>query len=133
MQFPILSLTVMRFIMNEDELNEYCDSLVKDLKSKKMGGLLVLVSKEGAATINMLPEWSVLQTKEDYIELHSSEGDTTASWLEKAEMTLYFLESIRQTCWVTGNITEKLYDKLKDVLENALNESKIQHNPTTVH
>ena len=119
--------------MNEDELNEYCDSLVKDLKSKNMGGLIVLVSKEGTATITMLPEWSVLQTKEDYIELHSNEGDTALTWLEKAEMTLYFLESIRQTCQVTGNIAEKLQDKLKGVLENALNEFKTQHNPTTIH
>ena len=133
MQFPILLLTVLRFRMNEDELNEYCDSLVKDLKSKNMGGLIVLVSKEGTATITMLPEWSVLQTKEDYIELHSNEGDTALTWLEKAEMTLYFLESIRQTCQVTGNIAEKLQDKLKGVLENALNEFKTQHNPTTIH
>lgn len=123
----------MRFIMNENELNDYCDSLVKDLKSKNMGGLLVLVSKEGSATVTMLPEWSVLQTHENYIELHSTEGESAVTWLEKAEMTLYFLESILQTCKVTGNIAEKLQTKLKDVLEEALKVSKTQPNPTTVH
>lgn len=119
--------------MNEDELNEYCDSLVKDLKSKKMGGLLVLVGQEGTATVTMLPEWSVLQTKEDYIEHHNDEGDTPVTWLEKAEMTLYFLESIIQTCRVTGNIAEKLQVKLKDVLEEVLQKTKSQHNPSTLH
>lgn len=119
--------------MNENELNDYCDSLVKDLKSKNMGGLLVLVSKEGSATVTMLPEWSVLQTHENYIELHSTEGDTAVTWLEKAEMTLYFLESILQTCKVTGNIAEKLQTKLKDVLEKALSEHKENNTSVTLH
>lgn len=104
--------------MSEKELNNYCDQLISEFKQKSLGGFAILISKEGVASVTIIPEWSVLTLDKDkkHVTLHRDEDDDFKTWLDKAEHTAYFLEALIK---ISGG-AEKLCLRIQDALNEAL-------------